>query len=101
MSWKLVIALAHKNIPLLSRQMRAGFILMIAGLILAGPATATTAAGLLRFPSAALLVAWVACMCTMGYLAGHRDQSSTRDKWHEQLVNATGQLCLLAAVLLA
>lgn len=104
-SWRLVIALAHKNIPLLSRQMRItmplGFAVMVAGLVLAGPATATAATGLVRLPSLALLIAWILCMCTMGYLAGHRDQSSARDNWHEQLVNATGQLCLLAAVLLA
>lgn len=103
-SWKLVIALVHKNIPLLSRQMRitmpVGFAIMIAGLVLAGPATAATAAGLVRLPSLAFLIAWVLCMGAMGYLAGHRDQSSARDNWHEQLVNAAGQLCLLAAVLL-
>lgn len=47
--------------------------------------------------SLALVIAWLACMCAMGYFAGHRDQGSARDNWTEQLTNTAGQACLLAA----
>lgn len=103
--WKLLIALAHRNVPLLSRQMRVvmpvGFLLMVAGAATrAGQATAVLAR-LGQMPSLALVIAWVACMCAMGYFAGHRNQGSARDNWTEQLTNAAGQACLLAALLLA
>lgn len=104
-SWKLLIALAHRNVPLLSRQMRvtmpAGFVLMVAGTAMrAGQATAFLAR-LGQMPSLALVIAWIACMCAMGYFAGHRNQASARDNWVEQLTNTIGQACLLAALLLA
>lgn len=102
--WKLVIALAHKNVPLLSRQMRyvmpVGFALMAAGVVLAGAPALELLAALGRMPSVALLAVWVACMCAMGYFAGHRDQGDARSNWIEQLTNAAGQAALLAALLL-
>ncbi len=103
--WKLLIALAHKNVPLLSRQMRvvmpAGFALMVAGAATRASAAVTVLARLAQLPSLALVIAWLACMCAMGYFAGHRNQGSARDNWIEQLTNAAGQACLLAALLLA
>lgn len=64
-------------------------------------ASAAVLARLGQMPSLALVIAWVACMCAMGYFAGHRNQGSARDNWTEQLTNAAGQACLLAALLLA
>ena len=103
--WKLLIALAHRNVPLLSRQMRVvmpvGLALMVAGAATRPEQAVATLASLGQMPSLALVLAWVACMCAMGYFAGHRDQGSARDNWTEQLTNAAGQACLLAALLLA
>ena len=104
-AWKFVMALAGKNVGWLARQMRftmpLGFVLMIAGLVLAGGDALAVLGALTGMPSVLLLVVWLVCMCAMGYFAGHRDQSSARDNWVEQLVNAAGQAALLAAVLLA
>lgn len=103
--WKLLIALAHRNAPILSRQMRVmmpmGFALMVAGAAMRWGEAAVVLARLAQMPSLALVLAWLACMCAMGYFAGHRNQGSARDNWVEQLTNALGQACLLAALLLA
>ncbi len=104
-AWKFVMALAGKNVGWLARQMRftmpLGFVLMIAGLVLAGGDALAVLGALTGMPSVLLLVVWLVCMCAMGYFAGHRDQLSARDNWIEQLVNAAGQAALLAVVLLA
>lgn len=103
--WKLLIALAHKNVFWLNRQMRfvmpAGFALMVVGAAVHAGASAAVLAGLTHLPSLALLLVCVACMCAMGYFAGHRDQTDVRSNWIEQLTNACGQAALLAALLLA
>lgn len=104
-TWKLIIALAHKNLPWLGRQMRitmpAGFLLMIVGAAMCGGRALALATSLVCIPCLPLVLVWVACMCAMGYFAGHRDQTSARDNWIEQLTNACGQAALLLAVLLA
>jgi hypothetical protein len=103
-AWKLIIAVAHKNIPWLGRQMRAtmpaGFLLMIVGAAMYGGKALALMTSLARIPSLPLVLVWIACMCAMGYFAGHRDQTSARDNWIEQLTNACGQAALLLAVLL-
>lgn len=103
-SWKLLIALAHKNLPVLSRQMRVtmpiGFVLMIAGAVMHAGAAGAVLAKLASMPNLLLVIAWVGCMCAMGYFAGHRNQFDARSNWIEQLTNAVGQLCLLLALLL-
>lgn len=104
-SWKLLIALAQRNHPVLSKQMRVtmplGFLLMIAGAALHASAAGTALARPVTLPSIALVVVWVGCMCAMSYFAGHRNQFDARSSWIEQLTNAAGQLCLLLALLLA
>ncbi len=103
--WKLLIAVARRNVGWLNRQMRyvmpVGFVLMLIGAVLNKDQVAGLLAGVAQLPSLAFLLAWVACMCVMGYLAGHRDQTSARSNWIEQCVNACGQAALLAALLLA
>ena len=103
--WKLLIAVARRNVAWLGKQMRyvmpVGFVLMVAGAAINHEQVAGLAAGLVRLPSLAFLLAWAVCMCAMGYLAGHLDQADARSNWTEQLVNACGQAALLAALLLA
>ncbi len=103
--WKLLIAVARRNVTWLNKQMRyvmpVGFVLMIAGAAINHAQVAGLLAALVRMPSLVCLLVWVACMCAMGYFAGHRDQTSARSNWLEQCVNACGQAALLAALLLA
>lgn len=103
--WKLLIALARRNVGWLSRQMRfvmpVGFALMLAGVALRPAAAMAALDALGRMPSLALVAVWLGCMCAMGYFAGHRDQGDARSNWTEQLTNALGQAALLAALVLA
>jgi len=103
-SWKLVIALARRNIPWLTRQMRylmpLGFALMLVGLATSGVAPRKAWADATSLPAAALLLVWLACMGAMGWFATHNDQADARSNWIEQATNALGQACLLAALLL-
>lgn len=103
--WKLLIAVVHRNMRWLSRQMRfvmpVGFALMVVGLALRAGELPALLGGLMRLPSLVFLLAWLVCMVAMGYFAGHRQQDDARDNWVEQGVNALGQACLLAALLLA
>lgn len=102
--WKLVIALANRNLPLLSRQMRVvmpvGFALMLVGLLTSGLTMDAFVAGVTSFPTWAFLLIWIGCMCGMGWFAGHLDPTDVRSNWIEQLTNACGQAALLAALLL-
>ncbi len=104
-AWKLLIAVSKRNVGLLNKQMRyvmpLGFLLMALGVALAWQQATSTVMGLFALPSCVFMVAWLACMAAMSYLAGHRNQASARDNWIEQGINALGQAALLAALLLA
>ena len=104
-AWKLLLALARKDVRWLALQMRAtmpvGFVLMIASCVMESDGFWTLATGLLSLPSLAFLAVTCACMVAMGWFAGHMDQQDARANWTEQLTNAVGQACLLIAVLLA
>ena len=102
-AWKLVIALAGRNIPWLGRQMRftmpLGFLIMLLAMVVQGPAAAAVLVGFTRTPALVFVLLWFACMCAMGYMAKHNDQADARSNWIEQLTNAFGQAMLLIAVL--
>ena len=102
--WKLLVALADKDMRPLYRQMAmtmpTGFVLMAAGLLTARVSWAPVLAAALSLPALPLLAAWVACMALMGWLGSHRNQMDARSNWVEQLTNSGGQACLLAALLL-
>ncbi|MCH4083586.1 MAG: hypothetical protein LKF00_04380 [Olsenella sp.] len=104
-AWKLVMALARKNVPILSRQMRyvmpAGFALMVAGAALDAAGALELLRALVRMPSLALVLAWLVCMLLMVRFVRSRNQLDVRSNWIEQGTNALGQLALLCALLLA
>lgn len=104
-AWKFLMALAHKNVPALSRQMRyvmpVGFALMVVGATLDAAGTLGLLSSLGRMPSLALVVTWLGCMLLMVRFARRRDQLDARANWAEQGVNAVGQLTLFVALLLA
>lgn len=104
-AWKLLLALVRKDVRWLALQMRAtmpvGFVLMVAACVARADGFLALAGGFLRLPSCAFLTGTCVCMAAMCWFAGHMDQADARANWVEQLTNATGQACLLAAVLLA
>lgn len=103
--WKLLIAVARRNIPALSRQMRvlmpAGFILMLAGACTRIGALLPALSALVRMPAAAFLLGWLACMIVMGHLGRSRARDDAWSNWIEECVNSVGQAALLAAIILA
>jgi hypothetical protein len=106
--WKLAIVLLKRDVSLLGRQMpytmSLGLLAMAAGCAAAIARGRVSLAGawaaMTSMPTAPLLLAWLACMVGMGYLAAHLDRLDARANWIEQATNALGQGCLLAALLL-
>lgn len=105
-SWKLVIALARRDVRFLNRQMRylmpVGFALALASL--AVDRARWSPAAVLRhatsLPSLPLLVAGIAGMLLMSWFARHLDGRDARANWREQMVNAISQLCIMLAIVL-
>lgn len=105
-SWKLVIALARRDVRFLNRQMRylmpVGFALALASL--AVDRARWSPAAVLRhatsLPSLPLLVAGIAGMLLMSWFARHLNGRDARANWREQMVNAISQLCIMLAIVL-
>lgn len=103
-AWKLLIALAEKDVPVLGSQLRflmpVGFVLMIAGAatsrrdLLLG-----LAASALSLPSLAFFVLAAVGICGMVACARRFDRYDVRGNWIEQCINAAAQGCLLLGVL--
>ncbi len=104
-AWKLVMALGHRNIPLLSRQMRyvmpLGFLLMAIGLIVQRGAAGALILRMLELPSLPFTLAWAALICLMVHFARTKDQLDSASNWKEQGTNSAAQLAFLVSVLLA
>ena len=69
-AWKLLLALARRDVGWLSRQMRyvmpAGFALMLTGALTHAGAAAAALGRLRQMPSLALVAIWLDGMCAMG-----------------------------------
>ena len=104
-AWKLVMALGHRNIPLLSRQMRyvmpLGFLLMAIGLIVQRGAAGALILRMLELPSLPFTLVWAALICLMVHFARTKDQLDSASNWKEQGTNSAAQLAFLVSVLLA
>ena len=107
-AWKLVLALAGRDVPWLASQFRyvmsAGFLLMVVGVVAAAAGgsldLAAVAARAASGASGACLAAGLVGMVAMGVMAAHLDRRNARHNWAEQLVNAAAQAAFLAAALL-
>ncbi|MEE8675028.1 hypothetical protein [Tractidigestivibacter scatoligenes] len=104
--WKLVIALARRDIRLLNRQMRylmpVGFALVIISLVVdrAKWSPVAVLAHVTAMPSLLFLVAGVAGMFLMSWFARHLDGRDAKANWREQAVNGISQLCIMLAIVL-
>ena len=105
--WKFVLALAHKNVRFLNRQMRhlmpAGFALMLLGLIVDHRRWSISAicSGIFSFPAIIFFVLGAVGIGRMFYLARHNNQMNAHANWIEQWTNALTQLCFMIGILLA
>lgn len=105
-SWKLVLALARRDVRFLNRQMRylmpVGFALVLVSLAAdrALWSPAAVLAHVTTMPSLVFLVAGLAGMFLMGWFARHLDGRDAKANWKEQAVNALSQLCIMLAIVL-
>ncbi|MDO4537769.1 MAG: hypothetical protein Q4B54_06365 [Coriobacteriales bacterium] len=102
--WKLLIALANRDVRLLGAQLRylmpAGFVLMIAGALTANrTVSGALLDSALRLPAAAFFVLCVAGLCAMVVCAKRFDRYDVRGNWIEQGINALAQGCFLLGVI--
>lgn len=104
--WKLIAAVAKKNIWLMFIQMRIfmpiGFIILITALIVdrANLNGSAILSGLLSFPSCIFFAIGVIGMILMTVLAFKADSSNPKVNWTEQIINTTAQLCFFVGLML-
>ena len=104
--WKLIAAVAKKNILLMFVQMRIfmpiGFIVLITALIVdrANLNGSAILAGLLSFPSCIFFAIGVIGMILMTVLAFKADSSNPKVNLTEQIINTTAQLCFFVGLML-
>lgn len=105
-SWKLVLALARRDVRFLNRQMRylmpVGFVLALVSLVVdrAKWSLVAVLAHVTAMPSLLFLVAGVAGMFLMDWFARHLDGRDAKANWREQAVNGISQLCIMLAIVL-
>ena len=98
--WKLVLALAKKDLPWLAKPFRylmiGGFLLMLTAALLRLKEIPWRALGqrAVSLPSLPLFILGVLGLTAMGVLAAKLDQSRAKSNWIEQLTNTFAQLCI-------
>lgn len=103
-AWKLLLALAKKNVAWLNRYFIpcqiAGFLLAAAALVAALPGMdlPALAARVMRLPCAAFLLLWLAGMGVMGWYRKNRFDNSLRANWTAQIINTVTQGALLLGI---
>lgn len=104
--WKLIAAVARKNIWLMFVQMRIfipiGFLVLITALIVdrANLNISAILSGLISFPSCIFFAVGVIGMILMTVLAFKADSSNPKVNWAEQIINSTAQLCFFVGLML-
>ncbi len=102
--WKLILAIAHKDVPILFRQFRflmpAGFVLMIISLAINRPSLSALWKNVSSFPCNILFLIALIGFVVMGILGAKLDSSSKKANWIEQIVNLVAELCILFAVVI-
>ncbi len=102
--WKFILAITHKDVPILFRQFRflmpAGFVLMILSLVIDRPSLSALWKNVSSFPCNILFLAALVGFAAMGILGAKLDPSNKKANWIEQLVNLVAELCILFAVVI-
>ena len=103
--WKLIIALHHKNIWFLNRQMRyvmpAGGILILLSLITDHDQISLSGMwkALISMPALIFFLIGFIGILMMIYFAGHLDSGNAKANWYEQGTNAIAQLSIFLGLL--
>ena len=104
--WKFVIALLHRDIPFLSRQMRflmpAGFLLVLISLF--ADRSRWSFAAVIRhitgMPSLLFFLCGAAGLMVLTHFAGEKNRRNAKANWKEQIINSISQFCIMMGILL-
>lgn len=105
-SWKFVIALKHKDVSILSRQMRitmpAGFLLVLMALFIDHSKWSLNAvfAHMVHVPAIIFFIFGAAGMALMTGLARSGNSRNAKQNWEEQIINSFSQFCIMLGILL-
>lgn len=104
--WKFVIALLHKDVSILSRQMRflmpAGSLLVLVSLFVdRGRWSFEAVVGhILHMPALVFFLCGAAGIVAMIRFARSRNSRNAKQNWKEQIVNSFSQFCIMLGILL-
>lgn len=106
-SWKFVIALMHRDIPFLNRQMRylmpTGFAITLLALFVdhAKWSLAQVITHITYLPTLLLFLIGCAGLLYLGYLGKHQNNRDAKANWKEQCMNTFSQFCIMLGILLS
>lgn len=104
--WKFVIALQHRDLRFLNRQMRylmpAGFLLVILALIVDRGrwSIAAVIRHMTNVPALFLFLTGAAGLGLMVWFAKKKDRRDAKANWKEQITNSIAQFCIMLGILL-
>ena len=104
--WKFVIALRHRDIPFLSRQMRflmpAGFLLMLLSLF--ADRSRWSFAAVIRhmtgMPALLFFLLGAAGLVVLTRFVGKRNSRDAKANWKEQIINSLSQFYIMMGIIL-
>ena len=104
--WKFVIALQHRDLRFLNKQMRylmpAGFLLIILALFVDRSrwSIAAVIRHMTNMPALFLFLTGAAGMGLMVWFAQKKDRRDAKANWKEQITNSVAQFCIMLGILL-
>ena len=104
--WKFVIALQHRDLRFLNKQMRylmpAGFLLVILALVVDRGrwSIAAVIRHMTNMPALFLFLTGAAGMGLMVWFAQKKDRRDAKANWKEQITNSVAQFCIMLGILL-
>lgn len=104
--WKLLLAIVHKDVTVLNRQMRyvmpAGFVSMMIALIKDHDQWSISAvfSHVFSFPSAIFFLLAMSGIFCMLFFSHHFDQTDAKANWIEQITNALTQFFFMIGILI-
>lgn len=104
--WKFVIALLHRDIPFLSRQMRflmpAGFLLVLISLFADRSRWSFTIVirHITGMPSLIFFLCGIAGLVVLTCFIGNRNIRNAKANWKEQIINSISQFCIMMGIVL-
>ena len=105
-SWKLIIALAHRDIRFFNIQLRylmpLGFLIALLALFIDHTKWSVSAiiTHITQFTSYLFFLIGMAGLIYLGYLGKHQDSHDAKANWKEQGINALSQFCIMLGILL-